>query len=172
MLLRYACAQNPHIRLVCCGFSHFASLEIPLAIQFRWWGNRLSRMLLRYACAQNPHIRLVCCGFSHFASLEIPLAIQFRWWGKPSVKYASALCSLCKCSHTPNNKSVLLYVATHPLSNLRSYITRLWRVAMPGYRHALPTPCRADTYHTCHPRQPPMRISYRERSPPPRSARR
>ena len=25
---RYACVRNPHILQVCCGFSHFASLEL------------------------------------------------------------------------------------------------------------------------------------------------
>ena len=37
-LLRYARVRNPHIRRVCCGFSHFASLEISLVIQLLTMG--------------------------------------------------------------------------------------------------------------------------------------
>ena len=32
LFLRYAHPRNPHIRIVCCGFSDFASLEIALVI--------------------------------------------------------------------------------------------------------------------------------------------
>ena len=36
--LRYACAQNPHLRLVNCGFSRFASLELAThKSPAEWW---------------------------------------------------------------------------------------------------------------------------------------
>ena len=65
-LLRYACLQNAHIRVVCSAFSGFVGLEFPTRkelfdVRFRC-----------YACLQNAHIRVVCSAFSGFVGLEFP----------------------------------------------------------------------------------------------------
>ena len=66
------CLRNAHIRRVCCGFSLYASLEIPLVIQLQYKG------VVATFSLNNPLFCLV--------NLGIFLVIQnFEFWQDPKV---------------------------------------------------------------------------------------